>query len=127
MEIFQKPDTTPQEESRNSNAAASPNAPVQGSLADRVLRKPRITEKSYGLGEKNQYVFEVSRDANKRSIAKAIADVYGVTVTRVNIVNLPSKAKAFGRNRVIGSQSATKKAIVTLAPGSSIEIFKTGA
>lgn len=95
-------------------------------LANKVLMRPRITEKSYTLNALNQYVFEVARHAHKRNIAQAIEEAYGVRVLSVQIINLPSKAKTFGRRQEVGSRGAVKKAIVKLAPGESLEIFKAG-
>lgn len=51
-----------------------------------ILKRPIITEKTQGLNAKNKYTFEVSRDANKISIASAVEKMYGVTVEKVNTI-----------------------------------------
>jgi large subunit ribosomal protein L23 len=91
-----------------------------------ILRRPVITEKSnYQAGDLNQYVFEVSIDANKQMIKDAVETVFDVDVARVNIINVPPKRSRRWRNRRIKvRRSAYKKAIVTLEPGESIDIFE---
>ncbi len=85
-----------------------------------IIKKPRITEKSglqaEGLGI---YTFEVTKKANKKSIAKAVKELYKVTPVKVNIVNLPTK-KVFSRGKK-GTVSGVKKAIVFLKKGDKIE------
>ena len=91
-----------------------------------ILRRPIITEKSnYQAGDLNQYVFEVSMEANKQMIKDAVETVFDVDVARVNIVNVPAKRSRRWRNRRIKvRRSAYKKAIVTLEPGESIDVFE---
>jgi large subunit ribosomal protein L23 len=91
-----------------------------------VLRRPLITEKSnYLTGDLNQYVFEVSLDANKVMIKEAVETLFDVDVVRVNVINVPPKRSRRWRNRrVMVRRSAYKKAIVTLAPGNRIEAFE---
>ncbi len=95
-------------------------------LAHRYLLRPRITEKAYGLNGANQFVFEVSKDAHKSVIARAVQEAYGVDVLDVRTVNLPGKAKVSGKKGTVGFRSAVKKAIVTIKEGQSIELFATG-
>lgn len=91
-----------------------------------ILRRPIITEKSnYQAGDLNQYVFEVSMDANKQMIKDAVETVFDVDVARVNIVNVPPKRSRRWRNRRVKvRRSAYKKAIVTLESGESIDVFE---
>lgn len=91
-----------------------------------VLRRPIITEKSnYQAGELNQYVFEVSIDANKQMVKDAVEVMFDVDVYRVNIIKVPAKRSRRWRNRrVMVRRSAYKKAIVTLAPGEKIDLFE---
>jgi large subunit ribosomal protein L23 len=96
------------------------------SLAHRFILRPRITEKAYALNAANQYVFEVAPSAHKTVIKRAIQEAFGVNVVDVRCINLPAKTKVFGRKGQIGTRSAVKKAIVTLAEGESIELFKAG-
>lgn len=91
-----------------------------------VLRRPIITEKSnYQAGDLNQYVFEVSTSANKQQVKEAIETIFDVDVAKVNIINVPAKRSRRWRNRRIKVRRSTyKKAIVTLEPGESIDIFE---
>lgn len=90
--------------------------------AYRVLVRPLQSEKSAGLVQKNQYVFEVARGANKLQVKEAVLKVYGVRPIRVNIVRLPGKVVRYGRS--IGREKMTKKAIVTLEAGREISIYE---
>jgi large subunit ribosomal protein L23 len=87
-----------------------------------VILKPVISEKSYGLLEKNKYTFVVAPHANKTEIKIAVEKVFGVQVVSVNTLNRPGKRKRtkFG----YGKRKDTKRAIVTLSTESKpIEIF----
>ena len=87
-----------------------------------VIRKPVISEKSYGLLEQQKYTFVVAPHANKTEIKIAIQKIFGVQVVSVNTLNRPGKRKRtkFG----YGKRKDTKRAIVTLSPESKpIEIF----
>ncbi|MDP3004417.1 MAG: 50S ribosomal protein L23, partial [Candidatus Azambacteria bacterium] len=70
----------------------------------------------------NHYVFKVSPTANKIMIANEVKKNYNVKVIKVNIVNIPKKARRVGRTQ--GFRAGYKKAIVTLAPGQTIEMTK---
>ena len=86
-----------------------------------VIRKPVISEKSYGLLEQQKYTFIVAPDANKTQIRLAVEEVFGVKVTGVNTANRPGKRR---RTRYgWGKRADTKRAIVTLAEGDRIDIF----
>jgi large subunit ribosomal protein L23 len=91
-----------------------------------ILRRPIITEKSnYQAGDLNQYVFEVSMDATKQMVKDAVETVFDVDVARVNIINVPAKRSRRWRNRRVKvRRSAYKKAIITLEPGESIDVFE---
>ncbi len=91
-----------------------------------ILRRPIITEKSnYQAGDLNQYVFEVSIDATKQMVKEAIEAVFDVDVARVNIINVPAKRSRRWRNRRVKvRRSAYKKAIITLEPGETIDVFE---
>jgi large subunit ribosomal protein L23 len=86
-----------------------------------VIRRPVISEKSYGLLEENKYTFIVSPDANKTEIKIAIEQIFGVKVLDVNTINRKGKRKRtrFG----VGTRKDTKRAIVSLRDGDRIEIF----
>jgi large subunit ribosomal protein L23 len=85
-----------------------------------IIKKPRITEKSGLQAEMaGVYTFEVMPEANKKSIAKAVKEIYKVTPVKVNITNLPMK-KVFSRGKS-GQKSGVKKAVVYLKKGDKIE------
>jgi large subunit ribosomal protein L23 len=91
-----------------------------------ILRRPIVTEKSnYQADDLNQYVFEVSMDATKQMVKDAVETVFDVDVVRVNIINVPAKRSRRWRNRRVKvRRSAYKKAIITLEPGESIDVFE---
>ncbi len=91
-----------------------------------VLRRPIITEKSnYQAGKLNQYSFEVLSNATKAQVKEAVEQLYNVNVDRINIVNVPAKRSRRARSRrVLVRRSSFKKAIVTLQPGETIEVFE---
>lgn len=75
---------------------------------------------------RNTYVFEVPGDANKVTVAEAVAVQFNVTVLEVNISNLKGKAKRSirkGGRAMTGRDIDVKKAFVTLKDGDSIAIF----
>ncbi|MDP2684096.1 MAG: 50S ribosomal protein L23 [bacterium] len=88
--------------------------------AYKVIMKPLITEKGSYLGVNNQYLFEVAPKTNKVEIKKAIFKVYGVTPSKINIMNVAGKKIRYGRTE--GKTKHWKKAIVTLPQGQKIDI-----
>lgn len=91
-------------------------------LAPRVLLRPLISEKSTINVAHSKYTFEVSRQANKVQIKKAVAEAYGVKAVSVNIINKASRARRFGR--FSGMAKASKKAVVTLKKGDTIKLYE---
>ncbi|MBU3654899.1 MAG: 50S ribosomal protein L23 [Alphaproteobacteria bacterium] len=89
----------------------------------RVIVAPHITEKSTLLGENQQVVFKVARDADKPTIKAAVESLFKVEVSSVNTMNVQGKVKRF-RGR-LGQRAAFKKAIICLKPGSKID-FSAG-
>ena len=87
-----------------------------------VLLAPVVSEKSYSLIEDRKYSFRVHQDAHKTQVRQAVEQLFGVTVTSVNIVKVPAKPKA--RNYRKGIRPGWKKAIVQVKEGDSIEIFE---
>ncbi|MGI8646774.1 MAG: 50S ribosomal protein L23 [Acidimicrobiales bacterium] len=87
-----------------------------------VLLAPVISEKSYGAVERdNKYTFIVDPKANKTEIKIAVQKVFDVTVLNVNTINRSGKRK---RTRAgWGKRNNSKRAVVTLAQGESIELF----
>lgn len=88
-----------------------------------VLVKPLITEKNTLLMERGQYAFRVHREATKIQIREAVEKTFNVRVKAVNTMNMPRKERR--RGRTWGQVPGWKKAIVTLQPGDSIDIFET--
>ena len=88
-----------------------------------VLLRPVISEKSTIETERNNYTFEVARDANKFLIKAAVEAEFKVKVLDVRIVSVRSKQKRRGR-RTMGTVPGWKKAIVSIAPGDKIELFE---
>ncbi|MFB3926843.1 MAG: 50S ribosomal protein L23 [Syntrophales bacterium] len=88
-----------------------------------VIKKPLVTEKStIARDEGNKYIFEVDPRANKIEITTAVEKIFKVKVVNVRTMNFTGKKKRLGR--IPGRKSDWKKAVVTLAPGASIEIFE---
>ena len=87
-----------------------------------IIKRPIITEKSALFAEKAVYTFEVSKDANKVEIKKAIEEIFNVKVVAIRTVNVHRKAKRMQRYE--GFKSAYKKAIVRLEPGQTIKEFE---
>ncbi len=85
-----------------------------------ILRRPLITEKATLLAEANQVVFQVAKTATKPEIKQAVESLFKVKVKAINTIVHKGKKKTF-RGRT-GVQSDTKKAIVTLADGESIDV-----
>lgn len=85
-----------------------------------IIRSPVITEKATLLSEHNQVTFQVPLDACKPEIKVAVEKLFDVKVTAVNTLRQKGKRKVFRGRR--GVRSDTKKAIVTLAEGQSIDV-----
>lgn len=86
-----------------------------------VILEPIITEKTTSIAQDgNKFVFKVKIDSNKVQIKQAVEKIFGVKVLKVNTINVRPKSKRVGRYK--GTTSRYKKAIVTLAEGSKIEL-----
>ena len=86
-----------------------------------ILIAPVVSEKSYGLLDEGKYTFIVDPRANKTEIRLAVEKIFDVKVTSVNTINRPGKTRRtkFGPGR----RKATKRAIVSLRDGDTIDIF----
>ncbi len=89
-----------------------------------VILAPVVSEKSYGLIDEGRYTFEVHPKSNKTQIKQAVEDIFDVKVRSVNTLNRAGKRKRFGLTQ--GRRRNSKRAIVTLADGESIDIFEAG-
>ena len=90
----------------------------------RVLIKPVVSEKSYALMENNVYVFVVDQSATKVDVRKAVEEAFKVRVDNVNTLNRKGKLRRNRRTNTVGRRSDTKRAIVTLHEGDSIDLFE---
>jgi len=89
-----------------------------------VILRPIITEQSMEQTDLKKYVFEVQRDAGKIEIKKAVEEVFGVKVAKVNTLIVKGKPKRQGRNPE-GRTATWKKAVVRLTDDSkTIEFFE---
>lgn len=85
-----------------------------------MILTPVITEKSTRVSEHNQVIFRVPMDATKPEIKKAVETLFKVKVLAVNTVRAKGKSKRF--RGITGQRSDTKKAMVRLAEGQSIDV-----
>ena len=88
-----------------------------------IILQPVVSEKSYDLVDaNNQYTFIVDPRSNKTEIKQAIQTIFDVKVVSVNTMNRKGKLKRTGY--MIGRRKNTKRALVTLAAGDSIDVFE---
>lgn len=89
-----------------------------------IVKRPIITERTMECAEFKKYTFEVAKSANKIVIAKAVEEIFGVKVAKVNTLNMQGKEKRTG-SYPAGRRPSWKKAIVTLTEDSkTIEFFE---
>ena len=89
-----------------------------------VIIRPIITERSMAGAADKKYVFEVAPGAGKIEIKKAVEEIFGVKVAKVNTLNMQGKEKRMGA-RPAGRRPSWKKAMVTLtADSKTIEFFE---
>ena len=87
-----------------------------------IILAPVITEKAVSMLPEKKYTFRVDARANKIEIAKAVEEIFGVKVDKINTVSMKGRQRRMGRN--VGYTSDWKKAIVTLkADSKTIEFF----
>ena len=88
-----------------------------------IILRPVITEKSMGGIAEKKYTFKVAPDATKIDIKRAVEELFGVQVAKVNTMHVRGHMRRQGRNQ--GYTPAWKKAIVSLTEDSkSIEVFE---
>ena len=93
---------------------------ISQNKAYQIILKPLVTEKSTQQSEFNKMVFSVPVNATKLEVKSSIEKIFSVKVKSVNTILLKGKLKRF--KGVVGRRSNTKKAIVTLAPGNTIDL-----
>ena len=92
--------------------------------AQDIIIRPIITEKTMDGTSQKKYTFEVSKDSTKIDIARAVEELFGVKVKKVNTMNVPGQFRRQGMHG--GYQPDWKKAIVTLKDDSKgIEFFES--
>ena len=93
-------------------------------VAQDIIIKPIITEKSMSGNAIKMYTFKVNKNSNKIEIKKAVEELFGVKVAKVNTLNVKGHLKRQGRTQ--GYTSEWKKAYVTLTKDSkAIEFFES--
>ncbi len=85
-----------------------------------IIYSPVITEKSMAERKENVYTFKVAKNATKTEIKKAVEEAFKVNVKSVNTLNTKTKRRRVGKYE--GTTKAYKKAMVTLAAGSTIDL-----
>ena len=93
---------------------------ISQNKAYQIILNPLVTEKSTQQSEFNKVVFSVPVNATKLEIKASVEKIFSVKVKAVNTILLKGKVKRF--KGVLGRRSNTKKAIVTLAPGDTIDL-----
>ena len=96
------------------------NPIVSLNKAYQVILSPLVTEKSTQMSEYNKIVFSVPLGASKFDVKSSIEKIFSVKVKSVNTILLKGKVKRF--KGILGKRSDTKKAIVTLAAGNTIDL-----
>lgn len=90
-----------------------------------VLLRPVISEKSYGLMDRNTYVFVIDPQATKIDVRRAVEQAFNVRVDKVNTLHRAGKARRNRRTGTYGRQASTKRAYVTLHEGDTIDFFES--
>ncbi len=93
---------------------------ISQNKAYQVILKPLVTEKSTQQSEFNKMVFSVPLNATKLEVKLSIEKIFSVKVKSVNTILLKGKSKRF--KGILGKRSNSKKAIVTLEPGNTIDL-----
>ena len=89
-----------------------------------IILRPVITEQSMEAADEKKYVFMVATDANKVEIKKAVEEIFGVKVEKVNTIRMEGKQKRQGAAPA-GRRANWKKAMVKLtADSKTIEFFE---
>ena len=92
--------------------------------AQDIILAPVITEQSMAETEAKKYTFEVAKSANKIEIAKAVEEIFGVKVAKVNTISVRGRFRRQGAHA--GYTASSKKAIVTLTKDSKgIDFFES--
>jgi large subunit ribosomal protein L23 len=89
-----------------------------------IIIRPIVTEKTMDGVQAKKYTFEVAKNATKIDVARAVEELFGVEVSKVNTLHVRGKLRRQGRTE--GYTRDWKKAVVTLTEGSkTIEFFES--
>ncbi len=88
--------------------------------------KPVITEKSMREAQNGKFTFQVSQNADKREVRKAIEDAFNVHVVSIQTVITKGKSKRVGKRMQVLRLSPVKKAIARVRKGEKIALFDVG-
>ena len=91
-----------------------------------VILAPVVSEKSYALADQANaaYTFKVAPGASKPEIHDAVESIFNVKVLKVNTLNRKGKRKRNRKTGTFGSRPDSKRAIVTLVEGETIDLFQ---
>lgn len=105
------------------DTSASAGSPEKGSgKFSHILLRPHTSEKAVSSQAQNQYTFEVAPSTSKIEVARAVRDLYGIKPLKVAVLNVSGKRIRFGRTA--GETKSWKKAVITLPPGKTIDVYK---
>jgi len=108
---------------KSENTDIQPTKAAAGNeLAQRLLRKPHVSEKAARLADRGVYVFDVALDAEKISIKKAVESLYKVKVERVRIIR--GQGKPVFRGKRPSQRKNWKKALVEVKKGERIDLYE---
>ena len=89
-----------------------------------ILIRPVVSEKTYALMDRGTYVFVVDPRATKIDVRNAVEQSFNVKVVNVNTLNRKGKSTRNRRTGVVGTRPDSKRAIVTLKQGDTINLFE---
>lgn len=89
-----------------------------------IIVRPIVTEKSSLKNAEGKYVFEVLKSARKTTIKRAFEEIYGVKAVDIKTHIIQHKLRVLGRNRILTKRPVTKRAIISIAKGKTIDQFK---
>lgn len=90
-----------------------------------VILAPVVSEKSYALLDAGAYTFRIHPDATKVQVRQAVEEIFDVKVAKVTTANRKGKRKRNRRTFTYGKRPDTKRAIVTLVEGDTIDLFES--
>lgn len=86
-----------------------------------VIIKPVVTEKSTSHNVQNKYVFEVKRNTSKEAVKKAFEEIYKIKPVSLSSYITTKKVRTIGRGRILEKKPVTKRMIITIAKGKTID------